>query len=65
MSIEQDRIVGNQGHSTNQLTGEKSTVDVVMGERFWCRNYGTHWKNRRMVTVGCCEVTHHRFLIGN
>ena len=34
MSVEQGRIVGNQGQLTNQLTGDKSTVDVVVGERF-------------------------------
>ena len=34
MSVEQGGIVGNLGQSTNQLTGGKSTVDVVVGERF-------------------------------
>lgn len=34
MSVEKGRIVGNQGQLTNQLTGDKSTVDVVVGERF-------------------------------
>ena len=34
MSVEQGRIVGNQGQSINQLTGDKSTVDVVVGKRF-------------------------------
>ena len=34
MSVEQGGIVGNLGQSTNQLTGDKSTVDVVVSKRF-------------------------------
>lgn len=34
MSVEQGRVVGNLGQSTNQLTGDESTVDVVVGKRF-------------------------------